>query len=241
MNKKLFNIPVYILLLGLTACAGADIGGILRGAGEATLTERDVANGLKEALVQGITNGSEKAAAEDGFFRNERIRIPLPEDLRRVESTMRQLGLGSEVDRVILTINRGAENAAREALPIFVTAIRQLTVEDAWSILRGEQDAATTYLRRTTSNELTTLFMPRIQESLQQVGATKHYSDLVRAYNAFPTTTRKIDPDLNQYVTDMALDGLFTLVAEEEKNIRENPLQRTSALMRRVFAAQDRR
>jgi len=241
MMKKLSYLPVYILILGLTACAGADIGGILRGAGEAALSERDVANGLKEALVQGITYGSEKASAEDGFFRNERIRIPLPEDLRRVESTMRQLGLGSEVDRVILTINRGAENAAREALPIFVTAIRQLTVEDAWSILRGEQDAATTYLRRTTSSELTTLFLPRIQESLQQVGATKHYSDLVRAYNAIPTTTRKIDPDLNQYVTDMALDGLFTLVAEEEKNIRENPLQRTSALMRRVFAAQDRR
>lgn len=241
MMKKLFYVPVYILILGFTACAGADIGGILRGAGEATLSERDVANGLKEALVQGITYGSDKAAAEDGFFRNERIRIPLPEDLRRVESTMRQLGLGSEVDRVILTINRGAENAAREALPIFVTAIRQLSVEDAWSILRGEQDAATTYLRRTTSRELTTLFMPRVQESLEQVGATRYYSDLVRTYNALPTTTRKVDPDLNQYVTDMALNGLFTLVAEEEKNIRENPLQRTSALMRRVFATQDRR
>lgn len=238
--KKLIYLPVYILLLGLTACAGADIGSILRGAGEATLSERDVANGLKEALVQGITSGSEKAAAEDGFFKNDLIRIPLPEDLRRVESTMRQLGLGGEVDRVILTINRGAENAAREALPIFVSAIRQLTVDDAWSILRGDQDAATAYLRRTTSAELTALFMPRVQESLEEVGATKYYSDLVRAYNAIPTTTRKLDPDLNQYVTDRALDGLFTLVAEEEKNIRENPLQRTTALMRRVFATQDR-
>ncbi|KEO73085.1 DUF4197 domain-containing protein [Anditalea andensis] len=241
MKKSLIYFPVYILIAGLAACTGADIGGILRGAGEATLSDRDVSNGLKEALVQGISTGSEKASAEDGFFRNERIRIPLPEDLRRVESTMRQLGLGNEVDRVILTINRGAENAAREALPIFVSAIRQLTVDDAWSILRGDQDAATTYLRRTTSDQLTALFMPRVQESLEKVGATRYYSDLVRAYNALPTTSRKVDPDLNQYVTDRAIDGLFTLVAEEERNIRENPLQRTSALMRRVFAVQDNR
>lgn len=239
MEKKLINLPVYILVLLLTACAGADIGSILRGAGEATLSERDVTNGLKEALVQGITYGSEKAAAEDGFLKNERIKIPLPEDLRRVESTMRQLGLGSEVDRVIMTINRGAENAAREALPIFVSSIRQLTVQDAWTILRGDRDAATQYLRRTTNDQLTALFMPRVQESLEQVGATRYYADLVRTYNAFPTTSRKIDPDLNAYVTDKALEGLFTLVAEEEKNIRENPLQRTSSLMRRVFAAQD--
>ena len=238
MIKKLIYLPVYIILIGLSACAGTDFASILRGAGEATLSERDVANGLKEALVQGISEGSEKASKEDGFFGNSKIRIPLPEDIRRVESTMRQLGLGSEVDRVILTINRGAENAAREARPIFVNAIRQMSVQDAWSILKGEQDSATQYLKQSTSEELTALFMPRVAESLEQVGATKYYADLVRAYNAIPTT-RNIDPDLNAYVTEMALGGLFTLVAEEEKNIRENPLKRTSALMRRVFAAQD--
>ncbi|MBS9524229.1 DUF4197 domain-containing protein [Litoribacter ruber] len=238
MKNYLSKVSVFLMTLLLVACAGADVGSILRGAAGGALSEDDVASGLKEALVQGISKGSESASREDGFFKNELIRIALPEEMRRVESTMRSLGLGSEVDRVLLTINRGAENAAREARPIFVNAIRQMSVQDAWGILRGEDDAATSYLRRTTSEELTRLFMPRIQESLDQVGATRHYSDLVRAYNAIPTTSN-IDPDLNNYVTERALDGLFTLIAEEEKNIRENPMQRTSSLMRRVFAAQD--
>jgi hypothetical protein len=238
MRILINKLSVLMITLTLTACAGVDVGSILKGATGAALSEQDVANGLKEALVQGISRGSDSAAREDGFFRNELIRIALPEELRRVESTMRSVGLGSEVDRVILTINRGAENAAREARPIFVNAIRQMSIQDAWGILRGEDDAATQYLRRTTSEELTQLFMPRVQESLDQVGATKHYSDLVRAYNAIPTTS-KVDPDLNAYVTEMALDGLFKLVAQEERQIRENPMQRTSALMRRVFAAQD--
>ncbi|WP_114748020.1 DUF4197 domain-containing protein [Pleomorphovibrio marinus] len=222
----------------LTACSSADVNRFLQGASQATLTNEDVGNGLRDALVKGISVGADLASEEDGFYGNEIIRILLPEELRRLESTMRQFGLGSEVDRVLLTINRGAERAAQEAKPIFINAIRQITIQDAFSILRGDQDAATQFLQRTTYDQLVTLFQPRIQESLDQVGATRHYTDLVSAYNAIPTT-RKIDPDLNAYVTARAIDGLFTLVAEEERKIRENPAERTTAIMRRVFSAQD--
>lgn len=226
---------IFVLLIG---CTATDLNRVLQGASNAVLSNDDVANGLKEALVKGISVGSESASKEDGFFRNELIRIALPEEFRKVEGTMRKLGLGGEVDKVLLAINRGAENAAKEAKPIFVNAIKQLTIQDAFSILKGEEDAATQFLRRTTSDQLTTLFQPRIQESLNQVGATRYYTDLVKAYNAIPST-KKLNPDLNAYVTERALDGLFKLIAAEEKSIRETPLERTTVLMKRVFAAQD--
>ena len=225
---------VFVLLLG---CTTTDLNRVLQGASNAVLSNDEVANGLKEALVKGISVGSESASKEGGFFRNELIRIALPEEFRKIEGTMRKLGLGGEVDKVLLAINRGAENAAKEAKPIFVNAIKQLTIQDAFSILKGEQDAATQFLRRTTSDQLTTLFQPHIQESLNQVGATRYYTELVKTYNAIPST-KDLNPDLNAYVTEKALDGLFKLIAEEEKKIRENPLERTTVLMRRVFAAQ---
>lgn len=203
------------------------------------MTQTEVSQGLKEALIQGISKGADQASATDGFFKNELIKILLPEDARRVENTLRQMGLGAEVDRALLTINRGAEKAAMEAKPIFISAIRQLTIQDSFNILKGEPDAATQFLRRTTESQLISLFQPRIQESLDEVGATRYYGDIANAYNAIPLTNRKIDPDLNAYVTQRAIDGLFLLVAQEEKNIRENPMERTTALMKRVFAAQD--
>lgn len=235
------SIQIYgiIILIIAGACSSADINKILQAAGQGGLTEQEVGSGLKEALIQGISKGADQASQTDGFFKNDLIRILLPEDARRVENTLRQVGLGSEVDRAMLAINRGAEKAAQEAKPIFISAIRQMTIQDAFQILKGEQNAATDYLRRTTESQLVALFQPKIQESLNEVGATKYYGDLANAYNTIPLTNRKIDPDLNAYVTNRAIDGLFTLIAEEEKNIRENPMQRTSALMRRVFAAQD--
>jgi hypothetical protein len=236
--EKLFAYLCLVTGIALFGCSGADVNRFIQGASQATLSNDDVGNGLKDALVKGISVGADRAGVEDGFFRNELIRIALPPELRSLENTMRQVGLGSEVDRVLLTINRGAESAAKEAKPIFIGAIRQLTIQDAFSILRGDQDAATRFLQRTTSAQLTELFQPKVQESLNQVGATRHYADLVNAYNAIPTT-RKINPDLNAYVTEMAIDGLFKLVAEEELKIRQNPAERTTAIMRRVFASVD--
>lgn len=238
MRKSLsFSIIIFLLL---ASCTAADLNRILEAAGgQGPLTQSEVSSGLKEALVQGISKGADKASVTDGFFKNELIKILLPEDARRVESTLRQIGLGSEVDRALLAINRGAEKAAIEAKPIFISAIRQLTIQDAFAILRGEPDAATAFLRRTTETQLIELFQPRIQESLNEVGATKYYSDIATTYNAIPLTNRKIDPDLNSYVTNRAIDGLFKLIAEEELNIRKDPLARTTALMRRVFGEQD--
>lgn len=229
-----------LFCLFLLGCSSSDINRLLQAAGgSAPLTQQEVSQGLKEALIQGISKGADKASETDGFFRNDMIRILLPEDARRVENTLRQMGLGSEVDRALLAINRGAENAAKEAKPIFINAIRHLTIQDAFNLLQGNQDAATSFLRRTTESQLIELFQPRIEESLNQVGATRFYGDIANTYNAIPLTNRRIDPDLNAYVTEKAIDGLFLLIAEEEKSIRENPLERTSALMRRVFAAQD--
>lgn len=243
INKimKFFTLSgtVFLLLLFIS-CSSADINRLLQSAGgQAPLTQTEVSQGLKEALIQGISKGADQASQMDGFFKNDLIRILLPEDARRVESTLRQVGLGAEVDRALLAINRGAERAAQEAKPIFIQAIRQMTIQDAFQLLRGEEDAATQYLRRTTENQLIELFQPRIQESLNEVGATRFYGDIANTYNSLPLVNRQIDPNLNAYVTERAIDGLFQLIAIEEKNIRENPLERTSALMRRVFAAQD--
>ncbi|GAB2628783.1 DUF4197 domain-containing protein [Belliella aquatica] len=237
--RKSLSFSIIVVLL-LASCTAADLNRILEAAGgQGPLTQPEVSSGLKEALVQGISKGADKASVTDGFFKNELIKILLPEDARRVEATLRQIGLGSEVDRALLAINRGAEKAAIEAKPIFISAIRQLTIQDAFAILRGEPDAATAFLRRTTETQLIELFQPRIQESLNEVGATKYYTDIATTYNAIPLTNRKIDPDLNSYVTNRAIDGLFKLIAEEELNIRKDPLARTTVLMRRVFGEQD--
>lgn len=236
--KNLSQVLLILIFSSFFGCTASEINKILQGAGSAALTNEEVGQGLKEALIKGISEGAEEASSQDGFFKNELIRIALPEEFRQVENTMRQFGLGAQVDRVLLAINRGAENAAGEAKPIFIQAIRQLTIQDAFAILRGGDNAATNYLQKATSEELTALFQPKIQESLDQVGALRHYKELVSTYNAIPGT-KNLNPDLNAYVTEKALDGLFLLIAEEEKRIRENPLERTTALMRRVFAAQD--
>jgi len=147
------------------------------------------------------------------------------------------MGLGKEVDRFVLTLNRGAEDAAKEAKPIFVEAVKQMTIQDAWAILKGEKDAATQYLKSSTSTLLKEKFQPIIQESLNKVNATKYYADLVNTYNKVPLV-QKVNPALDDYATDKAIEGLFVMIAKEEKNIRENPLARTSELLKKVFEAQ---
>ncbi|MBC8083114.1 MAG: DUF4197 domain-containing protein [Hymenobacter sp.] len=198
------------------------------------LTNSDAANGLKEALVQGISKGADQAARPDGFNLNRLIRIPFPPDAQRVASTLRGIGLGSQVDKFELSLNRGAEDAARSAKPIFLSAIRSLTFTDVWNILTGEKNAATRYLQRTTTPQLTTAFQPIIQQSLNKVGATRYYTDLTTRYNRIPLVA-PVQTDLNQYATGKAIDGLFTLIAQEEANIRENPVARTTDLLKRVF------
>ena len=196
----------------------------------------EVGLGLKEALTNGVSKGSDLVSQVDGYFKNPEIKIPFPQEVKQVESRLRQIGLGDEVDKFVLTLNRGAEDAAKEAKPIFVEAVRQMTIQDAWSILRGEQDAATQYLKRSTSSLLKEKFKPIIQNSLNKVNATKYYSDLVNSYNRIPLV-QKVNPDLDEYATDKAIEGIFVMIAKEEKNIRENPLARTSELLKKVFGS----
>ncbi len=230
-----------ILSVAMMGCTATQINQAISGAGksigEAPLTANDVAEGLKEALIKGISNGADLTSQVDGYFKNEAIKILFPPDVKKVEEKLRQIGLSNDVDKFIMTLNRGAEDAAKEAKPIFISAIKSMTIDDAWGILKGDQDAATQYLKRTTSAQLKEKFSPVIQNSLDKVNATKYYGDLVNAYNKIPFTD-KVNPDLNDYATDKAIEGLFVMVAREEKNIRVDPVARTTDLLRRVFAAQ---
>lgn len=198
------------------------------------LSNADAANGLKEALLQGIGKGADQASQTDGFYLNRLIRIPFPPDAQRVATTLRSIGLGSQVDKFELSLNRGAEDAARSAKPIFISAIKSLTFSDVWNILTGQKDAATQFLKRTTSTQLASAFAPIMQQSLDKVGATRYYSQLATSYNQLPLV-KPVEANLTQYATGKAVDGLFTLIAQEEANIRENPVARTTELLRRVF------
>lgn len=238
---RFYTTILLAFLVFNVGCASAQVNKLLKDitTGQVPLSQSEITNGLKQALEQGVGKGTDLASKTDGYFKNELIKILLPEDAQKVEKTLRQMGLGSEVDRALLAINRGAERAAVEAKPIFVNAIKQMNIQDALAILKGEPTAATDFLKRTTNAQLVELFKPKIQASLDEVGATKYYGDLASTYNKIPLTRQKIDPDLNAYVTQKAIDGLFVLIAEEEKNIRQNPGGRTTDLMKKVFAQQD--
>ncbi|MCX8491510.1 MAG: DUF4197 domain-containing protein [Cyclobacteriaceae bacterium] len=200
------------------------------------LTKEEVANGLKEALVNGITKGTDLTSKMDGYFKNPEIKIPFPKDVKKVEDKLRQLGMGSEVDRFVLTLNRGAEEAAKEAKPIFISAIKQMSIDDAFAVLKGQPDAATQFLKRTTSAQLKEKFKLVVQTNLDKVNATKYYGDLITNYNRIPFIS-KVNPNLNEYATDMAIQGLFTMIAKEEKSIRQDPAARTTELLKKVFGS----
>lgn len=201
------------------------------------LSAKEVATGLKEAMTKGVSKGSDEVSKQDGYLKNPEIKIPFPPEVKQVESTLRKIGMDEQVDKFIVSLNRAAEDAAKEAKPIFVSVIKQMTIEDAWSILKGEDDAATKYLNKTTSSQLKDKFKPIIKASLDKVNATKYYKELITAYNKVPMV-KKVNPDLDQYATDKATDGLFVMIAKEEKNIRENPGARTTELLKKVFSKQ---
>jgi hypothetical protein len=201
------------------------------------LTSDQVGAGLKEALTKGISKGADKVSLLDGYFKNPKIKIPFPPEVQKVETKLRQLGLDSQVDKFVMTLNRGAEDAAKSAKPIFVSAITSLTIADAWSILKGEENAATNYLKKTTSSQLMEKFRPVMANSLDKVNATKYYKDVIGTYNKIPFV-EKVNPDLKEYASQKAVDGLFFMIAKEEKNIREDPIARTTELLKKVFSAQ---
>ncbi len=198
------------------------------------LSENEIISGLKEALSVGIKNGATQASSLDGFLKNEVIKLMLPPELQRAEATLRKLGLGSEVDKFIVSLNRAAEDAAKESVPIFTSAITSMSVKDALGILNGADTAATSYLKRTTNTGLYDAFFPVVEKTLDKNEATRYYTDLANAYNKVPLV-KKINPDLKQYATQKAMDGLYHLIGEEEKKIRKDPVARVTQTLKKVF------
>ncbi len=198
------------------------------------VTEAEAGEGIKEALSQGLAGAVLRLNKEDGFFKDAFYKILIPEDARKIENTLRDIGLGNMVDKAILQINRGAEDAAGYAKPIFANAIKSMTIQDALGLVRNGDTSATHFFREKTTAQLVAAFTPVIKASLDKVNATKYYGDMVNKYNSIPLV-KKINPDLTGYVTNKATNALFDLVAKEEQNIRHNFAARTTELLRKVF------
>ncbi len=242
MKKVIFS-AICLTSLALSSCQSQNWGNVIKqandvlaNAAKTPLTTEEIGRGLKEALTVGIKNSSSQASAINGYLGNEAIKLLFPPEARKVEEKLRQIGLGSECDKFIATLNKGAESAAAKAVPIFVDAITKMTIQDALSILKGDKDAATAYLKKTSSEALTQAFSPIMEQAINSTGATKMYGDLATTYNKIPFA-QKINPDLKAYATQKAIDGLFLLVAQEEQKIRENPAARVTDLLKRVFGS----
>ena len=201
--------------------------------GVAGLQQDEIAKGLKEALQVGADKTIQQLTQTDGFFGNAAIKILMPPEAEKIEKSLRSLGFNKQVDDAILTMNRAAEDAAKQAAPLFVKAIQEISLEDAIGILKGDDKAATTYLHGKTNTALTAAFRPSIEQSLEKTGATKQWNSIVTQYNKF--TFKKINPDLAGYVTEKSLTGIFTQIALEEQQIRKDPLARSSDLLKKVF------
>lgn len=236
---KNYTAALLFLILGVSAESYSQIKlpDILSGKKSSNVSEQDAGLGIKEALTQGVTTAVLNLNKTDGFFGSEIYKMLLPPDALKIEKSLRNVGMGDQVDKAILAINRGAEDAVAFAKPIFVDAIKEMTLTDALNILKGNKDAATQYFKQKTSAKLINAFTPSVQTSLEKVNATKYYGDIVNTYNKFPTTFKKINPDLTSYVVGKAVDALFDQVAKEEANIRANPLARTSDILKKVFGS----
>ena len=202
------------------------------------LTNTDIAAGLREALDQGIDKQVSKLTQTDGFFKNELVKILLPAELQKVDKGLRDIGLGNLADEGLKVLNRAAEDAVKEATPIFVNAVKDITFADAKNILLGSDNAATQYLTSKTQTELYNKFKPVINNSFSKVGADQIWTNLINKYNTIPFTA-DVNPDLTDYVTNEALKGVYTMIAVEEKDIRTKVSSRTSDLLKKVFALQD--
>jgi hypothetical protein len=228
-----------LLFLTLFSASLAGCGEILNlptGAGNG-VTEAEASGGIKEALAQGLANAVLKLNKQDGFFKDAVYKVLMPPDAIKIENTLRDLGMGKTVDKAILQINRAAEDAAGYAKPIFVDAIKSMTISDAIGLIKNGDTSATHFFRVKTTEKLIAAFSPVIKSSLDKLDATRLYADVINTYNNFPTTFKKLNPDLPGHVTGKAVDALFDLVGKEEKNIRQNIAARTTDLLKKVFGA----
>ncbi|WP_447641851.1 MULTISPECIES: DUF4197 domain-containing protein [Chitinophagaceae] len=199
------------------------------------LTQNEAQQGIQQVLLNGILDGVLNLNKTDGFFGNAAYKLFLPEDAQKVVSTLKTLGMGSLVDQAVLQINRSAEDAVGYAKPIFTNAVKQMTVTDAIQLVKGGNNSITNYFKTKTTDQLIAAFKPAIGQSLNKTNATKYYGDLINAYNNIPLTKNKINPDLTDYVARNATNALFDQMAKEEVNIRQNPVARTTDILKKVF------
>ncbi|GET46034.1 DUF4197 domain-containing protein [Capnocytophaga felis] len=233
MRKTVFPL---LLLASLTLNSCGELQQVINST--TSNTGFNVADGLKQALEFGVSNGVDILSKDGGYFKDQAVRILLPDELKKVDSALRNIGLGSLADEGLKILNKAAENAVNEAKPIFISAIKNMTFDDAMRILKGDSQAATTYLKNNTFPALQAAFAPKIQASLSQVGADKIWSDIINQYNQIPFV-KKVEPNLTSYVTTQAINGLFVKVGDKEKEIRTNISARTTSLLKSVFALQD--
>ncbi|MCE2824598.1 MAG: DUF4197 domain-containing protein [Sediminibacterium sp.] len=236
--KKLVFITA---ILGFQTVEAQKIGDLLKKASNMALpassglSADEIAGGLKEALQKGAQTGTAKLSSPGGFLENAALKIIMPPEAQKIESTLRKLGFNQLMDDMIVSMNRAAEDACKTAVPIFTTAIKEMTITDGINILRGSDTSATSYLRTKTNTALAQSFSPIIKTSLDKVNATQYWEKIITTYNKVPLIGKKMNPDLVAYVTDKSLSGIYTEIASQEKDIRANPAARTSALLQKVF------
>jgi hypothetical protein len=233
--KKIILIGIFtILLLGC-----AEMSSVLEeynktNGGTVSLTNSEVISGLREALTIGTNNSTSLTSKLDGFYKNPEIFIPFPPEAIKVKEKVEALGMKKQVDEFVMTMNRSAETASKEAAPIFINAIKGMTISDGFSILRGEDNAATTYLKNKTSVQLKGKFNPIVKNAISQVKVTKYWNPIINTYNKIPFIEKQ-NPNLEDYITSKAMDGLFHMIEKEEKKIRKDPLARVTDILKRVF------
>jgi len=238
--KKILLLVIMFLGLYISSQAQLDaLKKVVSGGGNSNLgsglSSDQIVSGLKEALTIGTEKSASKLSAADGFFKDAVVKVLMPPEAQKVEKTLRSVGMGQLVDNAILSMNRAAEDASKSAAPIFVDAVKNMSITDALNILRGSDTAATSYLKKSTTPKLTTAFRPVIDASLQKTDATKYWKSVVDAYNGLPTTFKKVNSDLPAYVTQKAIAGIFYYVAQEEAKIRKDPAAQVTGLLKQVF------
>jgi len=235
-TKVILSLLLFTAVLGFSQINLNQITNTVNSALGKGLSNDDIVKGLKEALNVGSKNASGSASKVDGYFKNPKIKIPLPKDVKQAESTLRSMGMGKTVDNFVMSMNRAAEEAAKKSAPIFVNAVTKMTINDGINILKGTDTAATSYLRKTTYSPLKTEFKPVIKKAIETAEVTRYYKPLVTNYNKIPFV-KKLNPNLDDYITDRALSGLFYLVGQEEKKIRKDPAARVTDILKKVFGS----
>jgi hypothetical protein len=238
--KAIRLMTVVAIIAGLAACKAQNINNVINTVNSTmnsgTLSNADIVKGLKEALKVGTNNSVTSASKLDGFYKNTKIKIPFPTEAQAMETKLRALGMGTECDKFVETLNRGAEEASKSAASIFLDAITNLTISDGLTILKGNDNAATEFLKTNTTTKLKAAFLPIVKTALTKVEVTKYWNPLATAYNKIPLVT-KVNPDLDAYVTEKGIDGLFKLIADEEYKIRKDPAARISDILKNVFGS----